>query len=103
MDTDDLSQEAYKAIILTAERFHHDLTLQFGCLSYSCDTEEDYLSAAEQMINTWMTEWEPDEVIEEIFFEDPPSLEQLEKVLEKILSNINAVRKIPFDKRHFDF
>jgi len=32
MDTDDLSEETYKAIIGTAEGFHHDLTLQFCIL-----------------------------------------------------------------------
>ncbi len=30
MDTDDLSKEAYEAIIIEAERFSHDLTLHFG-------------------------------------------------------------------------
>ena len=30
MDTDELSKETYRAIIIEAEKFHHDLTLQFG-------------------------------------------------------------------------
>jgi len=33
MDTDNLSNEAYKAVIVTAEVFNHDLTLHFGCLA----------------------------------------------------------------------
>jgi hypothetical protein len=103
MDTDDLSQEAYKAIILTAERFHHDLTLRFGCLSYGCDTESDYLDAAEKMINIWLTEWELQKIIAKIFFDNPPDKEQFKKVLENILLNIDAVRKIPINQRHFDF
>lgn len=30
MDTDELSNEAYQGIIIEAEKFDHDLTLQFG-------------------------------------------------------------------------
>jgi hypothetical protein len=30
MDTDDLSREAYQAVIIEAEKFNHDLTLRFG-------------------------------------------------------------------------
>ena len=32
MDTGDLSEEAYRAIMIEAEIFNHDLTLQFGLL-----------------------------------------------------------------------
>ena len=38
MDTDDLSSETYEAMILEAERFHHNLTLHFGMLAGQCDT-----------------------------------------------------------------
>ncbi len=31
MDTDELSTENYKGIIIEAEKFNHDLTLQFRC------------------------------------------------------------------------
>jgi len=42
MDTDDLSIPTYKeGIILEAERFNHDLTLQFGLLSSSCKDDEE--------------------------------------------------------------
>jgi hypothetical protein len=41
--------------------------------------------------------------LEDIFFGEPPSKEKLNKVLDKIIDNINTVNKIPFDKRHFDF
>jgi len=33
MDTDDLTNKTYNAILGEAEKFHHDLTLQFGLLS----------------------------------------------------------------------
>ncbi len=39
MDTNDLSQETHSAIIDTAERFHHDLTLQLGLLAGACKTD----------------------------------------------------------------
>jgi len=35
MDTDDLSDKTYTAIMIEAERFNGDLTLQFGLLSFS--------------------------------------------------------------------
>ncbi len=44
MDTDDLSNETYEAVIIEAERFHHNLTLHFGVLAGQCDTEENSLN-----------------------------------------------------------
>jgi hypothetical protein len=44
MDTDDLSNETYEAVIIEAERFHHNLTLHFGLLAGQCDTEEECLN-----------------------------------------------------------
>jgi len=35
MDTDDLSNETYEAVIIEAEQFHHNLTLHFGVLAGS--------------------------------------------------------------------
>ncbi len=32
MDTDDLSNEAYDGIIIVAEKFNHDLTLQYDLI-----------------------------------------------------------------------
>ena len=43
MDTGDFSEEAYKAIIVEAEMFNHDLTLQFGLLSSDCKNENDFI------------------------------------------------------------
>ncbi len=53
MDTDELSHEAYQAIIVTAEKFHHDLTLQFGLLSYDCKDEDEYLENSKKLIGNW--------------------------------------------------
>jgi hypothetical protein len=57
MDTNDLSRETHTAIIDTAERFHHDLTLQFGVLAGYCNTDNEYLDESESMIKVWLTEF----------------------------------------------
>ena len=102
MDTNDLSRETYTAIIDTAERFHHDLALQFGVLAGNCKTDNEYLDESESMIMEWLTEWDLDEVIIDIFYDDPPSKQNFKKTLEKILKNIDKVRKIPIEQRKFD-
>lgn len=51
MDTDDLSREAYKAIITEADKFDHNLTLQFGLLAENCESEEEYLLESENLID----------------------------------------------------
>lgn len=48
-----MSQEPYKAVIIEAERFNHDLTLQIGVLSYQCENEEKHLIAVREMIEGW--------------------------------------------------
>lgn len=44
IDTRDLSDKAYKAIMIEAEKFNHDLTLKFGLLSYDCKDENDFIA-----------------------------------------------------------
>jgi hypothetical protein len=102
MDTNDLSRETHVAVIETAEIFHHDLTLQFGVLAGDCATDNDFLNKSEAMINEWLTDWDIEEIIMEIFFEDPPTKKEFKKILDEILSNIENVRKIPAEKRKFD-
>lgn len=102
MDTDELSEETYFAILETTEDFHHDLTLQFGLLSYSCDSEDNYLDLSESMINEWLSEWDIEELMMDIFLDDMPEKQKFIKTLETILSNIIEVRKIPIEQRHFD-
>lgn len=51
MDTDNLSREAYCAIIAEAEKFNHDLTLQFGLLSGNCNDEQEFIDKSAQLIN----------------------------------------------------
>ena len=50
MDTDDLSIPTYRGIIIEAENYNHDLTLQFGVLASYCKDDDDYLNQAEAMI-----------------------------------------------------
>jgi lipopolysaccharide assembly outer membrane protein LptD (OstA) len=102
MDTDDLSRETHNAIIDTAERFHNDLTLQFGVLASSCDTDNEFLDESESMIKQWLTDWDLEEVIDDIFFDDLPTKKGFEKILLKIVKNIENVRKIPMEQRKFD-
>lgn len=102
MDTDDLSQETHIAIIDTAESFHHDLTLQFGVLASSCDTDNEFLDESESMIKQWLTDWDLEEVIIDIFFDDLPSKKDFKKILNEILKNIENVKEIPIEKRKFD-
>lgn len=83
MDTDDLSGETYSAIIVTAERFHHDLTLQFGVLADDCDSDNEFLDKSESLIKEWLVEWELEEVIMEIFFGDPPDKKEFKKIQTK--------------------
>jgi len=102
MDTNDLSRETHTAIIDTAERFHHDLTLQFGVLAGDCHSDNEFLDVSESIIKEWQTDWDLDEAIMDIFFDNPPSKKEFKKILDKILTNIENVRKIPTKYRKFD-
>jgi len=100
MDTDDLSEETYQAIILEAERFNHDLTLQFGLLSYKCQDEKEYLEKSIILICKMK---KLDEIVlEDMFFGNPPRMDQFHKVLDTILVNIEDVKKIPIEQRNHE-
>jgi hypothetical protein len=96
MDTDDLSNELYKAIFITAEKFHDDLTLQFGLLASDCEEEPEYIKKAEALIKKYQKN--PKRAIGDIFFEKPPSTEKFIQVLQDILGNIEKVKQIPIEK-----
>ena len=86
MDTGDLSEEAYRAIIIEAELFNHNLTLQFGLLSYECEDENDFIEKSILLINDIRTfnEW----MLEDMFFGESYDKNQLYKTLDRILVNI---------------
>ena len=102
MDTDDLSEETYDAILKTSEKFNHNLTLQFGLLAEICSDDDDYLLKATQLITEWKSNLPRS--INDIFFDTakPTSL-SVEKVLTDIQNKIENVRNIPIKKRHFEF
>jgi hypothetical protein len=100
MDTDNLSIEAYKAIMIEAESFNHDLTLQFGLLSYSCDNENEFVKKSIDLINEMMN-LEIEE-IDDIFFGNPPEINEFQLALKRILENIDRLEKIPLEKRTYD-
>ena len=86
MDTYDLTDEAYEAMIFEAENFHHDLTLQFGLLSYNCEDEEEYIESSKKLIKQLLKCNNSE--LEDIFFEDIPTKSELNRVLKRIMDNI---------------
>jgi len=102
MDTDDLSVEAYKGIMITAEKLHRDLMLQFAVLAEECNNDDEFLNECEAIIKDWINVWGLDELLEEIFCEKPPTKVNLTKTLEQIQANISSIRMTPMDKRTYD-
>ncbi len=101
MDTDDVSREAYKAIITEADKFDHNLTLQFGLLAENCESEEEYLLESENLIDE-INEMS-DEELDDLFFDEKVNSAKLKKALVKIKTNIDKVKLIPENKRKFDW
>jgi hypothetical protein len=101
MDTDDLSVEAYTAIIIEAEKFNHDLTLQFGVLSYDCKDEHFYLDASITLINKLLKKERHG--LSDVFFGNVPDLDIIRNTLNKMKNNIEKVKQIPYEERTFDF
>ena len=100
MDTDDLSNETYDAVIRNAERFHHDLTLQFGVLASDCIDESEYLKESLLLIKEFESDIE--EAMEEIFYENIPEKSKFRLALKEIKNSIKEVQKIPMDKRTYE-
>jgi len=101
MDTDDLSNETYKAVILEAEKFNHNLTIQFGVMASSCSSEEVYLQKAKQLIREIRVLDDFD--LEDLFFGTLPDKILLKQCLAQIEQNIAEVETIPKEKRHYEF
>ncbi|MDP2303028.1 MAG: hypothetical protein Q8N03_11465 [Ignavibacteria bacterium] len=99
MDTDDLLEEAYSAVIINAEKFHHDLTLQFGVMASDCKDESEYLKEALLLIKEFESDIE--EAIDEIFYENIPEKSKFKSALKEIKKSIKDVQKIPIDKRKY--
>jgi hypothetical protein len=101
MDTDELSDELYEAIFVTAERFHHYLTLEFGLLAKECKNEKQYIEKAVNLIKEFK-KIDQDEM-EDIFCERIPNKKAFQEILVKISNNIEDVIRIPEDKRKYSF
>ncbi len=86
MDTDDLSEEAYRAIMIEAEMFNHDLTLQFGLLSGSCKDENDFVEKSIRLINE-MEKYD-DIDLDDLFFGNPPEMIEFKIALKKIIGKL---------------
>ena len=99
MDTGDLSEETYKAIMIEAEMFNHDLTLQFGLLSGDCRDEDDFIKKSTLLINEMKDYDEID--LDHMFFGNPPEMNDFHIALAKILENIVDVKKIPAKNRTY--
>jgi hypothetical protein len=100
MDTGDLSEETYRAIMIEAEIFNHDLTLQFGLLSGNCKDENDFVEKSIQLINEMKKYDEID--LDDLFFGNPPEMNEFKKTLKKILDNIVELKKTPTESRTYD-
>jgi len=87
MDTDDISTEAYRGILIEAEKFNHDLALQFGLIASSCKNEKEYLFKAKKSIKK-IRELDKSD-LSDMFFGLPPDKEHLLLTLKKILTNIS--------------
>ena len=75
--------------MIEAERFNHDLTLQFGLLSYHCKDEIDFIKKTKDYIAEMFT-YEEDELYD-MFFGNPPEKVDFHKALNKILNNISKL------------
>lgn len=89
IDTGDLTDKTYEAIMIEAERFDHNLTLQFGLLSYECKDEADFIKKANKLINEMLTYDEVD--MDDMFFGEPPVKKEFHIALNKILTNISEL------------
>ncbi len=99
MDTGNLSEEAYEAIMIASERFNHDLTLQFGLLSGHCKDENDFVEQSIQLIDKMIKYDKFD--LDEMFYGAPPKTSVFHTTLKGILVNLKELKKTPVEKRTY--
>lgn len=90
IDTGDLTDATYEAIMIEAERFDHILTIQFGLLSYQCKDEKDFIKKSGQLVQQLLKSpaWE----IEDLFYGEPPSKKDFHAALKRISDNISKLK-----------
>lgn len=102
MDTDHLSIPTYNGIIIEAEKFNHDLTVQFGILASNCKDDDDYLEKSEKMIKEWLKKDDFEELIDDIFCGESVDEEEFRNTLNNLLYNIQEIRKTPKKDREYE-
>lgn len=99
MDTDDLSIDAYEAVLVEAEKFLHELTPHFAVLAEDYENEDEYLAGCKELISEYR-QLTRDE-LSDYFFENEPTLSAFRRALDRINKNISKVLLIPLEKRTF--
>jgi hypothetical protein len=102
MDTDDLSIPTYTGVIIEAEKFSHDLTLQFGLMASDCKDDNDFLNQVEALIKKWLNDDDMFNLVEDIFFGESVNEKEFKKTLNKLVSNIAEIRKTPMEQREYE-
>jgi len=88
--------------LITAERFNHNLTLQFGLLAGDCSDDNDYLQKANELIIKWGKDLPKS--INDIFFDKAkPGISSFTNIILEIKNHIEKVINIAIDKRKFEF
>lgn len=77
MDTDELSDEAYKGVLGEARNFHGDLTLRFGLLASHCLNQNEYLLSALDLIGKYKSYKAED--LDDIFFDNTPDIKSFKR------------------------
>ncbi len=91
MDTGDLSEETYRAIMIEAEMFNHDLTIQFGLLSGNCRDENDFVEQSIKLLNEIEKYDQID--LDDMFYGNPPAMNEFHLILKRILDNIAQLKR----------
>ncbi|MBW6484469.1 MAG: hypothetical protein K0B10_15620 [Vicingaceae bacterium] len=101
MDTDELSNETYEAILIEAEKFNHNLTLQFGLLSYECSNEQEYIEKSIELVRKLKNTNKGK--LNNVFFGESFNHQEFIDTLDRISQNIERINEIPLEKRTFEF
>ena len=89
IDTGDLTDKTYQAIITEADMFNENVTLQFGLLSDECKDETDFIKKSKQLIKQMLKYNMAN--IDDMFFGEPPIKKEFHNALNKILENISSI------------
>lgn len=79
MDTGELSAETYQGVIIEADKFNHDLALQFGLMASSCKMENEYLIKAKSLIKE--IQKLDKSTLSDMFLGSPPDKKKLHLIL----------------------